>query len=360
MPADPATCGSIPSPDPERLLRRRLRRGRALNVAVSAGTWLVLAGLFAIPLYLLAALVSTRAIDGIDAAAFGVLFAGSLRAAVLATLVALPLGLATAVHCAHFAAPRLRAWLKPGLEVMEAVPSVVLGLVAAVSFASWLNAHVATLLAILVALPCLLLAVGFAWGRPTRRDGWLPLWLLPFVVAVAAIAIAVPERAAATAFAPDSPWNAMLVGLALGLSSVPLVFAIAEDALSQVPPSQRLAAAALGATPWQSLVTVVLPAAWAGLFAAGLLGFMRCFGETMIVLMASGNTAVGGIDPLTGLRSLAADIALGMPDAAPRSGAWRDLVVAALALVVFSLLTSALARGVRDRLRARLRRGTER
>lgn len=361
MPIDPATCDAFPSREHEfaRLVRRQ-RRGRALNLLVSAGTALVLAGLLAIPLYLLATLATGAAVAGIDWPAFGVLFAGSLRAAVCATLVALPLGFATAIHCAHFAAPRLRAWLKPGLEIMEALPSVVLGLVAAASFAGWLRGHVATVLAIIIALPCLLLAAGFACGRPTRHDGWLPLWLLPLVVAAVAIVVALSSRASAPVFVPASPWNAMLVGFALGLASVPIVFAIAEDALSQVPPSQRLAAAALGATRWQSLATIVLPAAASGLFAAGLLGFMRCFGETMIVLMASGNTAIGGFDPLTGLRSLAADITLGMPDAAPRSAGWRDLVVAALALVVFSLLSSVLARGMRERLRRRLRREADR
>ena len=320
----------------------------------------MLGGMLALPLYLLVSLATAQLDVAFDWRAFGVLFAGSLRAAACAIVVALPLGFATAIHCAHFAAPGLRAWLKPGLEIMDAIPSVVLGLIATASFAGWLNTHLATALAILVVLPCVLLAAGLAYGRPTRRDGWLPLWLLPLVVAVAAVALAVSAHAPVPAIVPGSPWNAVLVGFALGIASVPLVFAIAEDALSQVPSSQRLAAAALGATRWQSLRTIVWPAARSGLFAAGLLGFMRCFGETMIVLMASGNTAIGGIDPLVGLRSLAADIALGMPDAAPRSAAWRDLVVAALALVVFSLLAGTLARFVRERLRRRLRHGTRR
>jgi phosphate transport system permease protein len=247
--------------------------------------------------------------------------------------------------------------MKPGFEIMEAVPSVVLGLVAAASIAPWLNTHVGSVLAAFTVLPCVLLAIGFACGRPLRADGWLPLYLLPVVVATFAATIALGERLPLQGPVPDSPWNAMLIGLALGIASTPFVFVVAEEALSQVPPSQRLAAAALGATRWQSLRSVVLPAAGPGLVAAGLLGFMRCFGETMIVLMASGNTPIGGADPLTGLRALAADIALGMPDAAPHSAAWRNLLASALALVGISLLASLIARRLREGLRSRLGAG---
>jgi phosphate transport system permease protein len=321
---------------------------------VTAGTALVLGGLLAIPLYLISALSSSHTPVAVDWHHLGVLFAGTLRAAVCAILVALPLGFATAMFTAHFSAPRLRAWLKPALEVLDAIPTVVLGLIAAASFAPWFKLHVATVLALIVTIPCVLLAAGFAFGTPSRRDGWLPLWLLPLIVAGAALGISLASTDAAPMIASASPWNASLVGLALGVAAVPLVFSVAEDALFLVPTAHTQAAFALGATRWQALTTVVLPAAGSGLFAAGLLGFTRCLGETMIVLMASGNTAIAGFDPLAGLRSLSADIALGMPDAAPMSAAYRDLLLAALALLASTVLLSLLAEYVRERLRRRL------
>jgi phosphate transport system permease protein len=321
---------------------------------VNAGTALVLGGMLAIPLYLVTALVGSSAAFAIDWHALGVLFAGTLRAAVCAILVALPLGFATAMFSAHFCAQPMRAWLKPALEVLDAIPTVVLGLIAAASFAPWLKLHVATLLALIVMIPCALLAAGFAFGAPSRRDGWLPLWLLPLLVAGVAGAIAFASNHDAVAITPASPWNALLVGLALGIAAVPLVFSVAEDALFLVPRVHTQAAFALGATRWQALTTVVLPAAGSGLLAAALLGFTRCLGETMIVLMASGNTAIGGFDPLAGLRSLSADIALGMPDAEPASPAYANLLLATLALLACTVVLSLLAEVVRDRLRGRL------
>ncbi|HEU4665264.1 MAG TPA: ABC transporter permease subunit [Dokdonella sp.] len=314
----------------------------------------MLLGLLAIPLYLIAAVAASRAPVGVDWPRLGVLFAGSLRATACAIAIALPLGFATAMFSAHFCAPRLRAWLKPALEMLEAIPTVVLGLVAATSFAPWLKTHVATLLALMVALPSLLLAAGFAFGRPSRHDGWLPLTTLPLLCAAVAGGLWLSNRLDATLIVPASPWNATLVGLALGIAALPLVFSVAEDALFLVPRDQIQAAFALGATRWQALTTVLLPAAGAGLFAAAVLGVGRCFGETMIVLMASGNTPVGGMDPLIGLRALGADIALGLPDAAPASAVWRDLLVATLALLASTVLLSLAARAVRVRLRHRL------
>jgi len=335
-------------------MRRRRRHARAANLFVGAGTALVLLGLLAIPSYLLVALASSQAAAPIEWERLGVLFAGSLRATICAVAVAVPLGIATAMFSAHFCAPRLRAWLKPALEVLDAIPTVVLGLIAAVSFAPWLKGHVASVLALVVIIPCVLLAGGFAFGASSRREGWLPLWLLPLLVATAALVFALASRHAAPMLPPYSPWNALLVGLALGVAALPLVFSVAEDALFLVPRAHAQAAFALGATRWQALTTIVLPATGSGLFAAALLGFMRCFGETMIVLMASGNTAIAGFDPLGGLRSLGADIALGMPDAAPASAAWRDLLIAALLLLAMNVLFGVTAQLARERLRRRL------
>jgi phosphate transport system permease protein len=329
-----------------------------MTLLVNLGTLLVLGSLFAIPAFLLSGLLPWRALPAPEWSRLGVLFAGSLRAAVCAVLVALPLGLATALFTAHFCAPRLRAWLKPALEVLDAVPTVVLGLVATATLAPWLKGHVATALALIAIVPCILLAAGFAFGARVRGEGWLPLWLLPLLVAVVVAVVAIAERTGEVALIqPASPWNAMLVGFALGIAALPLVFSVAEDALFLVPRTLTQAAFALGATRWQALTTVVLPAAGMGLFAAALLGLSRCFGETMIVLMASGNTPIAGIDPLSGLRSISAELVLGMPEASPHGEAYRSLLLAALALLVVAVLLSATADIVRERLRRRLHDG---
>ncbi|MEP6559327.1 MAG: ABC transporter permease subunit [Burkholderiales bacterium] len=196
-----------------------------------------------------------------------------------------------------------------------------------------------------------------AFGARVRSETWLPLWLLPLLIAVVAVVVALGARHDAAAIVPSSPWNAALVGLALGFASLPLVFSVAEDALFLVPRAHAHAAFALGATRWQALTSVLLPAAGSGLLAAAMLGLSRCLGETMIVLMASGNTPVGGFDPLIGLRSISADLALGMPEAAPGGSAYRGLLLAALILLLLTLTLSALAEIVRDRLRRRLHAG---
>lgn len=358
MPANPATCDRFLSQDlVRRAARRRARRERLRSGLVLAGTAVVLTGLLAIPLYLIGALLPWPQLPAEIASRLGVLLAGSLRAAACAIAVALPLGLATAMFSAHYAAPRLRAWLKPGLEILDAVPTVVFGLIAAATLAPWLKLHVATVLALLAIVPLALLAAGMAFGARVRREAWLPLWLLPLLLALVVAVSAIAARAEAPAIAPTMPWNATLVGLALGVAALPTVFSVAEDALFLVPRAQSQAAFALGATRWQALTTVLLPAAGSGLVAAALLGLSRCLGETMIVLMASGNTPIGGVDPLAGLRSLSAELALGLPEAAPEGSAWHGLLLAALLLLALTMTLSLVADAVRERLRRRLRGG---
>lgn len=353
MSANPATCGTH-LPTYRDRAAARLRYGRLRNAAATLAAALVVTGLFAIPVYLLLGLRPWDATLVRDGGRLIQLAGGSLRAVACALVVALPLGFASAAFSAHFSAPRLRAWLKPGFELFAAVPTVVLGLVATATLAPWLKQHVATVLALMVAAPCVLLATGFAFGTRVRSTGWLALSLVPLVLALVAFATWLAGRQETALIAPDSPWNAMLVGLALGLAALPLVFTLAEDALALVPAAHTRAAFALGATRWQALLTIVLPAAGSGLFAAALLGFSRCFGETMIVLMAGGNAFGAPFDPLAAVRSISAELAISMPDTAPRSSAWSNLLLAALALLAVTILLNLVAEGVRGRLRQRL------
>lgn len=334
--------------------RRRAWRARLGTVAVTVAATIVLLLLCAIPLYLLAgALTVPGAARSIDWMRLGVLFLGSLRASVVALTFAVPLGLATAMFSAHFCAPRLRAWLRPGLELLEALPTVVLGLVALATLAPWLSRHVGGVLAAFVAVPCALLAFGFAFSAPSRLRAWLPLWLLPIVLGAFALAIALAVHFDAARVAATSPWNALLVGLMLGVAVLPTVYSIAEEALGVASTAQTRAALALGATRWQAMTTIALPAALPGLSAAVLMAGGRCFGETMIVLMASGNTPLGGFDLLGGLRSLSVELALELPRSAPHGAVHRELLVAGLLLLATTMLFHFAAQALRTRLRAR-------
>ncbi len=353
MPANPVTYTPFLTGGRNPSVAERRRRERAGKALVLTGTAVVLAALFVIPLFLGASIVAWLPLPEGAWSRLGVLFAGSAKAAIAALVLAVPLALAAAVFSAQFAAPGFRRWFKPGLEILEAIPTVVLGLVAFATVSPWLKGNVATLLALIVLIPALLLAAGFAFGGASRRHaGWLPLWIVPALVAAAVAIVAWLGPLQSGAIVPASPWNAVLVGLALGLAAIPMMFSVAEDALMQMPSSHVQAALALGATHWQAIRSIVLPAARPGLLAAFALGASRCLGETMIVLMASGNTPIADPNPLAGLRSISAELALGLPEAAPPGGAYRTLLLAALVLFVLTFVLNLLA----ERARAHLRR----
>lgn len=334
-------------------LRRRHWRERAGQAVVIACTALVVVALLAFPLFLAARIVSWTPLPDGAWMRLGTLLAGTLKATVCALAVALPVGVAAALFTAHFAAPRFRAWFKPALELLEAMPTVVLGLIAVATLAPWLKGNVATLLAILILVPATLVAAALAFGaRMRRQTGWLALWLVPAVVAIVAGVVVLIGPHQQGWIVPASPWNAVVVGLALGLAATPLVFSLAEEALAAIPSAHVEAALALGATRWHAVRSIVLPAARPGLAAALALGASRSVGETMIVLMASGNTPLAGADPLAGLRSISAELALALPEAAPASGAYRALLLAALALFVLTFALNFFAARARSRLRA--------
>jgi len=354
MPANPVTYTAFLNAAEVRAVAvGRRRRERAGAFVVGAGTAVVLVALLVIPLFLIRSLLPWAGLAAGTWQHLGVLFAGSVKAAVAALVVAVPIGLATAIFTAHFGAPRLRAFIKPALEILEAIPTVVLGLVAAATLAPWLKTNLATLLLAVIAVPAALMAGGLFFGaKLRRRETWLPLWLLPLLLVVVAAIVAAFARSDQPVIAVTTPWNAVLIGLALGLAAVPLVFSIAEDALTLIPSTHTQAALALGATRWQALTSMVLPAAASGLVAAVVLGASRCIGETMIVLMASGNTPLFDVNPLTGLRSISAELAIGLPEAAPPGQSYRVLLLAALVLFALTFVLNFLA----ERVRATLRR----
>ncbi|MBA2777815.1 ABC transporter permease subunit [Billgrantia kenyensis] len=299
---------------------------------------------------------------------------GTLKAALWAMLFSVPLALGAAIHSSMFMSQRLRSRMKPTLELMEALPGVVVGFIAGLVMAPWVERHLAGTLTLLLLLPLGVLLAGGVWRRlsPAWRR-WFSLsraglWLVPWLALLVMAAFAL------------SPWlerllvdgdlrvwldremgidyasrNAMIVGVAMGFAVIPSIYALAEDALSGVPGGLGEGAHALGATRWQTLWKVVLPAAAPGIFAAVMIGAGRAVGETMIVLMASGNTALMSLSPFEGMRSMAAGIVVELPEAVPGSEAYVMLMLAALLLFLFTFLVNTLAEVVRSRLRRRYR-----
>ncbi|UXI69572.1 ABC transporter permease subunit [Tahibacter amnicola] len=355
----PAVESAAPSPGQvfRAQLARRLRRERWTNGVIRCAAVAVLAAVAGIPTFLLV----DAGVSSASWAALRPVFVGSLKAAFAAMVVALPLGLFAAAWCARFASPATRAWLKPVFELIEAVPAVVLGLVASVTVAPWLARHVVSVAAFAALLPVALGAVGLAWpsapaGWRRRATGYEPWLCVPVIagVALAAWLIGSGITHALGVGEPATPWNLLLVGIVLGLAVMPMLFTLAEDALFAVPAHLTDGALALGASRWQALVRLVVPAAAPGLFAAVLLCLSRALGETMIVLMASGNTPDATGNPFVGLRAISANLALEAPEAVPGSAHYRLLLTSALLLFVLCFILNSVADAVRVRLRRRL------
>jgi phosphate transport system permease protein len=147
--------------------------------------------------------------------------------------------------------------------------------------------------------------------------------------------------------------NALIVGLAMGFAIIPLIYTLADDALSSVPASLRSASLGAGATHWQTAMHVVIPTAMSGLFSAVMIGLGRAVGETMIILMAAGGQPLMDINIFNGFQTLSAAIATQMPEAAVGTTHLRTLYVAALALFIITFVVNTVAEVVRQRFRRR-------
>jgi phosphate transport system permease protein len=147
--------------------------------------------------------------------------------------------------------------------------------------------------------------------------------------------------------------NTLVVGFAMGFAVIPIIYTIAEDALNSVPEHLRGASLACGATLWQTATRVILPTAASGVFAAVMIGMGRAVGETMIVVMAAGNTPIIDMNLFNGLRALSANIAVELPEAVRDDSLYRMLFLAALTLFVLTFIVNTLAELVRQRFRKR-------
>jgi phosphate transport system permease protein len=211
----------------------------------------------------------------------------------LAMIIAVPLGLMSATYIAEVANPFEKELLKPVIELLAAVPSVIFGFFALVTLATWIQQLTGT----------------------------------------------------------NSRLNALNGGVILAIMVTPTIVSIAEDALTAVPKEYKEAAIALGATKWETIRGVILPSASSGILAAIFLGFGRAIGETMAVLMATGNAAIVNLNILDSTRTITATIAIETPEVAFGSLHYSALFALAIALFAitfaFNFMASALGKRFR-------------
>jgi len=380
------------------------------------------------------------------------LVVGTLKSTFYSMAFAAPVALFAAVYSSQFLQPRWRARIKPVIEMMASLPSVVLGFVAGLVLAPLVEALLPAVILAVFAIPLTLVVAAHAWqvlptairvggvrwrfpliamvGLPlgcllarlaapwlewALFDGSLRRWLdggdgdalggwvltlLPGTAICVAVIVArlvnpwlrralagwSPERAALASLATCGgaalaavllavlvgmfleSWrvdpravvvggyvqrNAMVVAFGMSFAIIPLVFTLADDALSSVPEHLRSASLGAGATPWQTAVRVIIPAAGSGLFSAVMIGLGRAVGETMIVLMAAGNTPILDWNLFNGFQTLSAAVATELPEAARGSAHYRVLFLAALALFAITFVINTAAEIVRQRFRRR-------
>ncbi len=303
------------------------------------------------------------------------LIVGTLKGTFYSLLLAVPVGLLAAIYASQFLHERLRSVIKPAVELMASIPSVVLGFLAGLWLARRMAELLPGVLLFAVLAPAGALLAGRLWGSlPRRLTASLPagselaVHLGALAVSLAA-SVALAPAAGELLFGGSFPGfvrkalgipyeqrNAVVVGVAMGFAVIPILFSVAEDALSNVPRSLAAASLALGATRWQTVTRIVLPSASPGIFSAVMIAVGRAVGETMIVLMAAGNTPLLDWNPFTGFRTLSANIAVEIPEAPAGSTLYRTLFLTALLLFAFTFVVNTAAEAVRHRLRERFAR----
>ena len=295
---------------------------------------------------------------------------GTLKGTIYAMILAIPLAVMGAIYTAMFMHPHLRAIVKPSLEIMAALPTVVLGFLAGLWFAPLLEKIFPAVVAILLFLPLVIAGCCLLWQFLPIRVKRLDAYGLDLGVMMVAIVLTVGASLMANhaiegwIFAGNfKQWlsqhfgliydqrNAIVISFAMGFAVIPIIFSIAEDAIANVPRHLVAGSLALGATRWQTLTRLVLISASPGIFSALMIGFGRAIGETMIVLMATGNTPIMDWSMFNGFRTLAANIAVEMPEAPHGGTLYRVLFLSGLILFGFTFTINTIAEIVRQRLR---------
>ena len=297
---------------------------------------------------------------------------GTLKGTIYAMLLATPLAVLGAIYTAMFMNPNVRAVVKPVVEIMEAFPTVVLGFLAGLWLAPLLETIFPGIVATLIALPLAVTTVCIAWQflPATMRgpSGNVTELAVFFLILCGTVWVCLQFNRQIEVWFFDSDYthwlhstfglaydqrNALVIAFAMGMAVIPTIFSISEDSLSNIPRHLIAGSLALGATPWQTLTKLVIISASPGLFSALMIGLGRVVGETMIVLMATGNTPVLDMNLFNGFRTLSANIAVEMPEAPHGGTLYRLLFLAGLLLFVFTSIVNTIAEVIRQRLRTR-------
>lgn len=295
---------------------------------------------------------------------------GTLKGTLYAMLFAVPVALAAALYTAAFATPAVKRFVKPVVEIMAGLPSVVLGFLAGLWLAPVIQKATLPTLLLFPMIPLFILG-GVLAVQALPQDlhrrlhgGRELLLIIPLTLAAIWFCGLIGPVLESVAFHGDfKGWllstaglkydarNSLVISFAMGFAVIPIIFTISEDSLSSVPEHLKAASLALGASEWQTATRVILPTASAGIFSAVMIGFGRAVGETMIVLMATGNTPIMEWSIFNGMRTLAANIAVEISEAPQGGTLYRVLFLAALLLFGLTFIVNTLAELMRQRLR---------
>ncbi|WP_454062795.1 ABC transporter permease subunit [Candidatus Nitrospira salsa] len=297
---------------------------------------------------------------------------GTLKGTIYAMLLAVPLAVMGAVYTGMFMSPKLRAIVKPIVEIMAALPSVVLGFLAGLWLAPLLEQVFPAVVAMVFLMPVTIAVACIGWqfmprSIQIRGQSGIDLGVLTLVLFTTIIGcLAANSSIEAWLFDADyKQWfrsvfdlhydqrNALVISMAMGFAVIPIIFSISEDSISNVPKHLIAGSLAMGATQWQTLTRLVLISASPGIFSALMIGFGRAVGETMIVLMATGNTPILDWSIFNGFRTLSANIAVEMPEAPHGGTLYRVLFLSGLLLFGFTFFINTIAEIVRQRLRTK-------
>lgn len=298
---------------------------------------------------------------------------GTFKAAFLALIFAVPVSIGAAIYVGFFMSEVQRGRIRPAIDMLTAFPTVVLGAIGLFWIAPNFERILSALLGIILLFPVLttivvflLRSAGLRLVRLDTLDDW-PLKLLPLVLLI--LIVSGWAGIWGTSLLPGGSlggflglrditinyFNSLLVALVLGLAITPTIFSVAEEAIHSVPRNLSSGALALGSTPWQSYKDIVSPLALPGMIAAVMIGFGRAAGETMILLILSGNTGVIDGSVFEGLRSVSASLALELPEAPRNSSHYYVLFVMGLLLFASTFAINTAAELIKDRVKASTR-----
>ena len=296
---------------------------------------------------------------------------GTIKGTLYAMIFAIPLSIFGAVYTSQFTSYIFKKNIKPLIEIMASVPSVVIGFLIALWLGPIIEKYILALLFFCILLPLVLVTIMILvqpyYKTPTlqnRCNGYEFLLLVPVIFLTAALSVWLAPGAEGMFFGGNFlQWlysdlgvrydqrNSIIIAFGLGIAVIPIIFSITEDAISNIPNSLTGASLALGASRWQTIWRVVLPSASPGIFAAIMIGFGRAVGETMIVLMATGNTPIMDWSLFNGMRTLSANIAVEIPEAPFDGTLYRVLFLCATLLFALTFILNTGAEVIRERLR---------